>query len=99
MGQCDHHASSSMLRTRGSGEDFLPPHQWCDESNAIAAGFRHRAQRHHAEGTFMPERFFGATITLSSGRVAPVRLIGGQYVHGDIGFIPSFAERNRCIRP
>jgi len=99
MGQCDHRALSSMLTTGGSGGDFLPLHQWCAESNAIAAGFRHRALRYHAEGTFMLERFFGATITLSSGRVAPVRLIGGQYVHADIGFTPSFAERLRCIRP
>ena len=47
----------------------------------------------------MLERFFGATITVSSGRVVPVRLIGEQHVVEDLGFIPSFADWVRCIQP
>ncbi len=47
----------------------------------------------------MLERFFGATITISSGRVVPVRLIGEQHVREDLGFIPSFADWCRTIRP
>ncbi len=47
----------------------------------------------------MLERFFGATITVSTGRVVPVRLIGEQHVIEDLGFIPSFADWVRCIRP
>ena len=47
----------------------------------------------------MLERFFGATITISTGRVVPVRLIGEQHVIEDLGFIPSFADWVRCIRP
>jgi hypothetical protein len=47
----------------------------------------------------MLERFFGATITLTTGRVVPVRLIGEQHVREDLGFIPSFADWVRCIRP
>ena len=47
----------------------------------------------------MLERFFGATITVSSGRVVPVRLVGEQHVREDLGFIPSFADWVRCIRP
>src|SRR3546814_14194005 len=61
--------------------------------------FRHRALRHHAEGIFMLERFFGTTITVSTGRVIPVRLVGEQHVREDLGFIPSFADWVRCIRP
>jgi hypothetical protein len=45
------------------------------------------------------ERFFGPTITISTGRVVPVRLIGEQHVREDLGFIPSFADWVRCIRP
>ena len=45
----------------------------------------------------MLERFFGATITISTGRV--VRLIGEQHVIEDLGFIPSFVDWVRCIRP
>ena len=47
----------------------------------------------------MLERFFGPTITISTGRVMPVRLIGEQHVREDLGFIPSFADWARHIRP
>lgn len=47
----------------------------------------------------MAERFFGTTITVSTGRKVPVRLIGEQHVIEDLGFIPSFADWVRCIRP
>jgi hypothetical protein len=70
-----------------------------DASKAITADFRHRALRHHAEGIFMAEAIFGATITLSSGRVIPTRWVGEQHVIEDLGFIPSFADWVRCIRP
>ena len=99
MGHCYHHALSSVRKWGGVAEDYLPLHQWFDESKAITADFRHRALRHHAEGIFMLERFFGATITISTGRVVPVRLIGEQHVVEDLGFIPSFADWVRCIRP
>ena len=48
---------------------------------------------------FMLERFFGPTITISTGRIVPVRLIGEQHVREDLGFIPGFADWVRCIRP
>lgn len=47
----------------------------------------------------MLERFFGPTITVASGRLVPVRLIGEQHVREDLGFIPSFVDWVRCIRP
>jgi hypothetical protein len=99
MGHCYHHALSSVRIWGGSVEDYLPLHLWFDESKAITADFRHRALRHHAEGIFMLERFFGPTTTLSTGRVVPVRLIGEKHVREDLGFIPSFADWVRCIRP
>ena len=100
MGHCFHHALSSARRWGGTPEEFLALHQFFDEpSKLIAADFRHRALRHHAEGIFMLERFFGPTITLSTGRVVPVRFIGEQHVREDLGFIPSFADWMRQIRP
>jgi hypothetical protein len=60
MGHCYHHALSSVKKWGGTAEEFLPLHQWFDESKSITADFRHRALRHHAEGVFMLERFFGA---------------------------------------
>jgi len=47
----------------------------------------------------MAETIFGPTITLSSGRVIPTRWIGEQHVTEDLGFIPSFADWVKCIRP
>jgi hypothetical protein len=94
-----HHALSSAKRWGGNSDDYLHLHTWFDESKLITADFRHRALRHHAEGIFMAERFFGVTITISTGRDVPVRLIGEQHVKEDLGFIPSFVDWLRCIRP
>ena len=100
MGHCYHHAISSARKWGGTAEDYLALHQWFDEpSKLITADFRHRALRHHAEGVFMLERFFGPTITISTGRVVPVRFIGEQHVREDLGFIPSFADWVKAIRP
>src|SRR5229473_2728183 len=82
MGHCYHHALSSARKWGGTAEDFLPLHQFFDEpSKLITADFRHRMLRHHAEGIFMLERFCGGpTITISTGRVVPVRFVGEQHV-------------------
>ncbi len=94
-----HHALSSVKKWGGTAEDFLPLHSWFDESKMISSDFRHRALRHHAEGIFMAERFFGHVMTISTGRVIPVRLIGEQHVREDLGFIPGFADWIKAIRP
>ena len=47
----------------------------------------------------MLETVFGETITISSGRIVPVRLIGEQHVLEDVGTIPSFADWARLIEP
>lgn len=99
MAHCYFHALSSVRKWGGSPEDYLPLHQWFDQSKAILADPRHRALRHHAEGVFMLETLFGATIVNSGGRVVPVRLIGEQHVREDLGSIPSFADWARLITP
>ncbi|MGB5083325.1 MAG: hypothetical protein WBO09_01695 [Methylocystis silviterrae] len=99
MAHAYYHALSSAKKWGGTADDFLPLHNWMDESKMMEADFRHRVLRHHCEGIFMMERFFGATITTSTGRVVPVRLIGEQHVLEDLGFIPSLADWVRCIRP
>lgn len=87
-----HHALSSVNKWGGTPEDYLPIHNWFDESKQITADFRHRALRHHAEGIFMCERLFGITLTLASGKKIPVRWVGEQHVKEDLGFIPSFTD-------
>jgi hypothetical protein len=47
----------------------------------------------------MAETLFGSTITISTGRVIPVRWIGERHVREDLGFIPSFADWVKAIRP
>src|SRR5271163_4421523 len=99
MAQPYHHALSSVKKWGGTVEDYLALHGWFDESKRIIADFRHRALRHHAEGIFMSETFFGCTIVLSTGRIIPTRWVGEQHVQEDLGFIPSFADWVRAIRP
>jgi hypothetical protein len=94
-----YHSLSSVKKWGGVVEDYLRIHDWFDESKKIIADFRHRALRHHAEGIFMAETIFGQTITVSNGRVIPVRWIGEQHVREDLGFIPSFADWVRAISP
>jgi hypothetical protein len=94
-----HHSLSSVKKWGGVAADYQAIHDWFDQSKKIVADFRHRALRHHAEGIFMAETLFGTTITLSSGRIAPVRWIGEQHVREDLGFIPSFADWVKAIRP
>jgi len=94
-----HHSLSSVRQWGGVSEDYLHIHAWFDESKRITADFRHRALRHHAEGIFMAESVFGTTITISTGRIVPVRWIGEQHVREDLGFIPSFADWAKAICP
>lgn len=99
MAHCYYHALSSVRKWGGVVDDYLPLHQWFDQSKAILADPRHRALRHHAEGIFMLESLFGATIVNADGRTVPVRLVGEQHVREDLGFIPSFADWARLIAP
>ncbi|WP_102325759.1 DUF6915 family protein [Komagataeibacter saccharivorans] len=99
MAHSYYHALSSVRQWGGTADDFLPIHAWFDESKLISADFRHRALRHHAEGIFLAERLFGVTLTISTGRVVPVRLIAEQHMREDFGFIPSFVDWLKEIRP
>ena len=47
----------------------------------------------------MAESILGPTLTLSTGRVIPTRWVGEQHVKEDLGFIPSFADWVKAIRP
>jgi len=94
-----HHALSSVKKWGGIVEDYLPIHNWFDESKQLTADFRHRALRHHAEGIFMCERLYGITITISTGKIIPTRWVGEQHVKEDLGFIPSFSDWVKEIQP
>nr|WP_244467756.1 hypothetical protein [Pseudorhizobium banfieldiae] len=70
-----------------------------DSSKAHSADFRHRAMFHHSAGIWLSEAIFGTTITLSTGRIIPTRWVGEQHVREDLGFIPSFTDWVKTIRP
>lgn len=94
-----HHAESSARKYGGKAEDYLPIHNWFDESKAFHGDFRHRALRHHAEGIFLCERLFGVSVRNSAGRDVPTRFIGEQHVKEDIGRIPSASDWLSAIVP
>lgn len=94
-----HHAVSSSRKWGGEPDDYLEIHQWFDASKAFLADFRHRALRHHAEGIFLMESIFGATLTNSNGREIPTRWVGEQHVIEDMGKIPTAADWLTCIQP
>lgn len=86
------HAMSSVRKYGGVSADYLPIHNWFDESKSHMGDVRHRALRHHAEGIFLCEQIFGVSLTNSDGREVPVRFIGEQHVVEDLGRIPSVSE-------
>ena len=47
----------------------------------------------------MLEKIFGTTITLSTGRVLPVRFVGEQHVLEDLGRIPTVQDWLLKIQP
>ncbi len=93
------HAQSSAQRFGGKTEDYLPIHNWFDESKAFPADFRHRALRHHAKGIFLCEEIFGVSITNSDGKEVPVPYIGEQHVKEDLGRIPTAQDWLTQIKP
>ncbi len=99
MGHPYHHALSSARLYGGVAEDYLPVHNWFDETKKLLADFRHRALRHHSEGIFMAEERFGITITNSEGKKVPTRLIAEQHVKEDLGRIPTPGEWLMNIMP
>ena len=92
-----HHAVSSSRRFGGEWQDYIEIHEWFDASKEMHADCRHRALRHHTQGIFDAMRVFGTVITNSDGREIPVRWVGEQHVHEDLGWIPSFGDWLGCM--
>jgi hypothetical protein len=93
------HAQRSARKFGGRTEDYLPIHNWFDESKAFLADFRHRALRHHAEGIFLAEKLFGSTIVNSDREQVPVRYVGEQHIKEDLGRIPTAQDWLLQIKP
>lgn len=87
-----HHSISSQRKHGGTIEDYLPLHNWFDETKSSYPDMRHRAMRHHSEGIFWAEEKFGVYIVNSDGKMVPTRVLGEQHVMEDIGFIPTIKD-------
>lgn len=87
-----HHSISSQKKWGGHVDDYLPIHNWFDETKMHYPDMRHRALRHHSEGIFWCEQQFGTYITNSDGRMVPVRAIGEQHCTEDLGWIPTIKD-------
>ncbi|WP_010497753.1 DUF6915 family protein [Paenibacillus elgii] len=86
------HSLNSVKKFGGSVEDYLPIHQWFDDSKAYIADMRHRAFKHHAAGIFECERVFGKSLINSEGKTVYIRYIGEQHILEDLGFIPTLED-------
>ena len=91
------HSISSAKKFGGTPEDYQAIHDWFDATKEHYANWRHRALRHHSLGIFEAEQKFGTTITVSTGKKVPVRLIGEQHVVEDLGIIPTVADWLRAL--
>lgn len=87
-----HHALSSVKNHGGKPEDYLPLHNWFDETKKSLPDMRHRAMRHHAEGIYWAEEKFGVYIVNADGKMVPTRVLGEQHVKEDLGWIPTMKD-------
>lgn len=87
------HSKSSVKTWGGSIEDYLPIHNWLDETKGWYGHSLHRLFRHHSEGIFELEKVFGPTIINSEGKTVYTRYVGEQHVREDCnGYIPTAKE-------
>lgn len=86
------HALASVRRWKGVPEDYLPIHDFLDESKAHHADMRHRALLHNSFGIYLCERVFGHNIVNSEGKRVSVRDIAEEHVLEDMGRIPSVTD-------
>lgn len=83
-----HHAKASASRFGGSPSDYLPIHEWLDQSRSHYGDFRHRALLHHTLGVHLAVERFGDVVR-ADGKDVPVRLVVEQHIHEDLGWIPT----------
>lgn len=86
------HAKNSVKKFGGRVEDYLPIHNWFDQTKNHVADLRHRVILHNSFGVALCVQVFGDLITTSTGRQVSVRAIAEQHVMEDQGIIPSLQD-------
>ena len=86
------HAKGSVARWGGIPQDYLPLHDFIDQTKMAMPDLRHRAVLHNAFGCYLVERVFGHTIKNSDGREVSTRDVAEQHIIEDMGFLPSLED-------
>lgn len=95
-----HHSRSSALTHGGEPDEYLPLHQFFDQSKGAWAESRHRAVLHSIDwGAERAEARFGALWVTSGGRAVPVRELARQHVLEDLGFAAALSDWLRLAPP
>lgn len=79
------HSKNSVRKWGGRVEDYLPVHDFLDDTKQTFADARHRAILHNTYGIFLAEKFFGHVIINSDGKEVPVRYICERHIQEDCG--------------
>ena len=86
------HCKNSARKYGGVPEDYVPVHNFFDETKAHVPDVRHRTILHNSYGIWLAERIFGTTVTNSEGKKVSVRDLGEDHVIEDLGFIPTLQD-------
>ena len=86
------HCKNSARKYGGVPEDYIPIHNFFDETKAHVPDVRHRTILHNSYGIWLAERLFGTTVTNSDGKKVSVRDLGEDHVIEDLGFIPTLQD-------
>jgi hypothetical protein len=95
------HAKNSARHFGGKPEDYMPIHDFLDQTKACHADMRHRALLHNSLGPFIVEQVFGAVATNSAGRRYSPRDVAEQHIFEDLGTIPPVSAwlQNMTLQP
>lgn len=93
------HAKSSVKKHGGKIEDYLPIHEFFDQTKGHIANFRHRAILHNSFGMLLAEKFFGSYIVNSDGKQVEVRQVSYEHIMEDCGRVPSVQDWLECLQP
>ena len=86
------HALNSVKKWGGMPRDYLPIHDFLDESKSHFPDMRHRAMLHNSWGIYIAERIFGHNIMNSDHRAISVRDICEKHIIEDMGRIPTVQD-------
>ena len=86
------HAINSVKRYGGCIEDYLPIHEWMDQTKAAHPDMRHRAILHNSMGPYIATSVFGIHFTNSEDRLVDVRQIVEEHILEDLGRIPTLSD-------